>query len=65
MPILKGTGGPMVYQTSIRIGSDTKDRLAELGNKGDSYEDIINALVDYFELTAKVHDKIKTRKVQN
>jgi len=55
----------MVYQTSIRIGSDTKDRLAELGNKGDSYEDIINALVDYFELTAKVHDKIKTRKVQN
>lgn len=55
----------MNYQTSIRLGSDTKDRLASLGNKGDSYENIINALIDYFELTSKTHDKIKTRRDHN
>lgn len=55
----------MNYQTSIRCGSDTKDRIAKLGNKGDSYEDIINALIDYFEATKKVHDKIRTRRQVN
>lgn len=55
----------MNYQTSIRVDSDTKDRLYKLGNKGDSYGDIINALIDYFELTAKAHDKVKTRRDHN
>lgn len=38
----------MTYQTSIRLTSDTKDRLSALGSKGDSYDDIINGLIDYY-----------------
>lgn len=46
----------MTYQTSIRLTSDTKDRLSALGSKGDSYDDIINGLIDYY-IQAEKKDK--------
>jgi len=35
--------------SSIQLTEKTKDRLKKLGRMGDSYEKIINELVDYYE----------------
>lgn len=31
--------------TTIRLSQETKDRLDKLGNKGDTYEDIVKRLI--------------------
>jgi hypothetical protein len=36
-------------QTSIKIQMSTRDRLVELGKKNESYDQIINKLVDFFQ----------------
>ena len=36
-------------QTSIKIQMSTRDRLVELGKKNESYDMIINKLVDFYE----------------
>ena len=36
-------------QTSIKIQMSTRDRLVELGKKNESYDTIINKLVDFFQ----------------
>lgn len=35
--------------TSIRVRVQTKERLAKLGKKDDSYDYIINKLIDFYE----------------
>jgi hypothetical protein len=35
--------------TTIRVKFKTKRRLDEFGNKGDSYDDLLNRLIDEFE----------------
>jgi len=37
--------GYMGY-TNIRLRTETRDRLKKIGFKGDSYDDIINRLID-------------------
>ena len=36
-------------RTTIQLSRDTRDKLADLGKKGDSYEDIILNLIKYYE----------------
>ncbi len=36
-------------QTTIRIQTATRDRLVDLGKKNESYDTIINKLVDFYE----------------
>jgi len=45
------TGGTIeqMPQTSIKIQMSTRDRLVELGKKNESYDTIINKLVDSFQ----------------
>lgn len=33
-------------QTSIRVKSETADKLHDLKNRGDSYDDVINRLIE-------------------
>ena len=40
-------------QTTIRINNSTRDRLVELGKKNESYDTIINKLIDFFEKNKK------------
>jgi hypothetical protein len=42
------TSGEMPL-TSIKIQMTTRDRLVDLGKKNDSYDTIINKLIDYYE----------------
>ena len=39
--------------TSIKIQMKTRDRLVELGKKNESYDTIINKLIDHFEKDRK------------
>lgn len=36
----------MEDQTMIRVKKETRERLAALGSKGDTYDDIINKLIE-------------------
>lgn len=36
----------MRKMTSIQVSVETKDRLAKLGIKGDTYDDIVSRLLD-------------------
>lgn len=35
-------------RTNIQVKRSTRDALAALGSKGDSYDDIINRLLDFY-----------------
>lgn len=39
--------------TTMQISKDTKDRLDKLGGKGDTYDDIVNRLLDEYERVFK------------
>ncbi len=39
--------------TSIKIQMTTRDRLVELGKKNESYDTIINKLIDFYEQSKK------------
>ena len=36
-------------KTNIQVQVTTRDRLAELGSKKDTYDDIINRLIEHYE----------------
>lgn len=38
-------------RTTIPLQKETRDRLKELGSKGDTYDDLINQLIDHYEGT--------------
>jgi predicted transcriptional regulator len=39
--------------TTVQVTSETKKKLDKIGNKGDTYDDIINQLADQESKTAK------------
>ena len=43
----------MMVRTSIEIKQSTKDRLKDLGNKEDTYEDIVQRLLQAYDKNAK------------
>lgn len=36
-------------RTTIPLEKDTRDRLKELGSKGETYDDLVNRLIDHWE----------------
>ena len=47
------TTGIEMSQTTIKIQMSTRDRLVDLGKKNESYDTIINKLIDFFEQNKK------------
>ena len=43
--------------TSMKIQTNTRDRLFALGKKGESYDTIINKLIDFYEQHQKKEEK--------
>jgi len=41
-------------KTNIQVTRKTRDYLAKLGQKGDTYDDIIRRLLAYYEITQTV-----------
>jgi hypothetical protein len=39
--------------TTIKIQTDTRDKLADLGKKSESYDTIINKLIDFYRENKK------------
>jgi hypothetical protein len=39
--------------TTIKIQTETRDKLADLGKKSESYDTIINRLIDFYRDNAK------------
>lgn len=35
-------------RTTISLDVETRDRLKELGNKGETYDDLVNRLIDHY-----------------
>lgn len=40
-------------KTNIQVSRETRDRLAELGRKDDTYDDIIKRLIDLYNHRTK------------
>ena len=39
----------MTEITTVKVTRKTRDKLAELGKKNETYEDIIEKLIDYYQ----------------
>ncbi len=39
--------------TTIKIQTETRDKLADLGKKSESYDTIINRLIEFYRVNAK------------
>jgi hypothetical protein len=39
--------------TTIKIQTETRDRLADLGKKSESYDTILNRLIDFYKENKK------------
>ena len=39
----------MGHITSLKVRKATRDRLGKLGNKTETYDDILNRLIDFYE----------------
>jgi hypothetical protein len=39
--------------TTIKIQTETRDKLADLGKKSESYDTIINRLIDFYQAHSK------------
>lgn len=35
--------------TTVKVMKRTRDRLAKIGSKNETYDDVINRLIEYFE----------------
>jgi hypothetical protein len=35
--------------TSLKVRKKTRDRLASIGNKAETFDDVINRLIDFYE----------------
>ena len=47
----------MSDKTSIQVSKDTKERLEKLGMKGDTYDAIINRLLDQVGVKGRKHKR--------
>jgi hypothetical protein len=43
--------------TSMKVQMNTRDRLMDLGKKGESYDTIINRLIDFYKQHQKEEEK--------
>jgi len=48
--ILRGYLGDI---TSLKVRKATRDRLGKLGNKTETYDDVLNRLMDFYEKNGK------------
>jgi hypothetical protein len=48
--ILRGYLGDI---TSLKIRKATRDRLGKIGNKTETYDDVLNRLMDFYEKNGK------------
>jgi hypothetical protein len=48
--ILRGYLG---HITSLKVRKATRDRLGKLGNKTETYDDVLNRLMDFYEKNGK------------
>jgi len=48
--------------TTVKVTKRTRDRLAELGNKKETYEDVISKLIDFYEKNASGRNERMSRK---
>jgi len=48
-----GLVGAMNRITSLRVTRETRDRLAEIGGKDDSFDEIIGRLLDFYKRNNK------------
>jgi len=39
--------------TSLKVRKATRDRLGKLGNKTETYDDLLNRLMDFYEKNGK------------
>jgi len=39
--------------TTVKVTKRTRDRLAELGNKKETYDDVISKLIEFYEKSGK------------
>ena len=39
--------------TTVKIMKRTRDRLAKIGSKSETYDDVINRLIEFFEKNSK------------
>jgi hypothetical protein len=39
--------------TSLKVQKTTRDRLAKVGNKAETFDDVINRLLDFYEKHGK------------
>jgi len=47
----------MMSKTNIQVSRETRDYLAKLGRKGDTYDDIIRRLLTFYEITRATQDE--------
>jgi hypothetical protein len=48
--------------TTVKVTKRTRDRLAELGNKKETYDDIISKLIKFYEENASGRNERVSRK---
>jgi len=46
--------------TTVKVTKRTRDRLAELGNKKETYEDVISKLIEFYEKNNKQLRGVRT-----
>jgi hypothetical protein len=46
---MSGTNTSEEMITTIKISTETRDRLADMGKKSESYDTIVNRLIDFWE----------------
>ena len=54
LSILRGYLGDI---TSLKVRKATRDRLGKLGNKTETYDDVLNRLMDFYEKNGKRRKK--------
>jgi hypothetical protein len=52
--------------TSLKVRKATRDRLGKLGNKTETYDDVLNRLIDFYlsSGTKKRHSRSKLRRME-
>jgi hypothetical protein len=57
LSILRGYLGDI---TSLKVRKATRDRLAKFGNKSETFDQVINRLMDSYEKNSKQRNKDRT-----
>lgn len=49
--------GRRMPRTTISLETETRDRLKQLGRKGETYDELVNRLIDHFEEAQEAEDE--------